>query len=130
MDQAYWHKTLNLPFVQGLARTKAAFQAQGFGLLTEIDVQATLQVKLNQTTQPYYILGWCLPQVAAQALAAAPQVGLFLPCKAIVYALDQDKTVLSVVKPESLFGLLGQPGLTDLVRSVSQKMEQAFNQVN
>jgi uncharacterized protein (DUF302 family) len=82
---SYGHTiTLDLPFQDAIARVKDAFGAQGFGTLTEIDVQATLKQKLGHDTDPYVILGTCNPQLAHQALQIEPEIGLLLPCNVVV----------------------------------------------
>ena len=81
----YGHtRTLDLPFPDAVRKVKDAFQAQGFGTLTEIDVQATLEQKLGLDTEPYVILGACNPQLAHQALQLEPEIGLLLPCNVVV----------------------------------------------
>ena len=79
---------LDLPHEQAVAKVKAAFAAQGFGILTEIDVQATLKTKTGADMEPYLILGTCNPQLAHQALEIERQIGLLLPCNVVVRAGD------------------------------------------
>ena len=76
--------TVDLSFQDAIAKVKDAFGAQGFGTLTEIDVQATLEQKLGLDTEPYVILGACNPQLAHQALQLEPEIGLLLPCNVVV----------------------------------------------
>ena len=76
--------TLNLPYDQAVPRVKEAFKAQGFGTLTEIDVQATLSDKLDVDIEPYVILGACNPQLAHRALEVTRDIGLLLPCNVVV----------------------------------------------
>ena len=75
---------LEMPFDEALARTKEAFAAEGFGTLTEIDVQATLADKIGKEMDPYVIVGACNPHLAGQALDAEPQIGVLLPCNVVV----------------------------------------------
>src|SRR5512133_3694137 len=82
---SYGHTiTLDLPFQDAIARVKDAFGVQGFGTLTEIDVQATLKQKLGLDSEPYVILGTCNPQLAHRALQIEPEIGLLLPCNVVV----------------------------------------------
>ena len=74
---------LDLPYEQAVPKVKEAFQAQGFGTLTEIDLRATLQEKLGQDMEPYVILGTCNPQLAHRALAVDREIGLLLPCNVV-----------------------------------------------
>lgn len=79
---------LSEPFDEALARVKDAFKAEGFGTLTEIDVQATLREKIDKEMDPYVILGTCNPNLASQALDALPQIGALLPCNVVVRQTD------------------------------------------
>jgi uncharacterized protein (DUF302 family) len=80
----YFAKTLDLPFDRAVEKTIAALKAQGFGILTTIDVQATLKQKIGAEFQPYVILGACNPKMAYQALQAEDKIGTMLPCNVIV----------------------------------------------
>ena len=79
---------LDLPYEEAVVKVKEAFAAQGFGILTEIDVQATLKTKTGADIEPYLILGACNPQLAQQALEIERQIGLLLPCNVVVRAGD------------------------------------------
>lgn len=79
---------LDLPHEEAVVKVKEAFAAQGFGILTEIDVQATLKTKTGADIEPYLILGACNPQLAQQALEIERQIGLLLPCNVVVRAGD------------------------------------------
>ncbi|MBL8678275.1 MAG: DUF302 domain-containing protein [Myxococcales bacterium] len=86
-------------------RITAALQAEGFGVLTEIDLQATLEKKIGAHVAPYVILGACNPHLAHQAITHEPAVGLLLPCNVVV-AQDGDEIVLSAVAPKAMFAAL------------------------
>ena len=97
----YGHtRTLDLPFEEAVTRVKDAFGAQGFGTLTEIDVQATLKHKLGHDTEPYLILGTCNPQLAHQALQIEPEIGLLLPGNEVVRR-HAGTTLVHALEPRS-----------------------------
>jgi uncharacterized protein (DUF302 family) len=90
--------TLDRPYGETVARVKEAFQKQGFGTLTEIDVQTTLRDKLGEDVEPYVILGLCNPQLAHRALEVEPRIGTLLPCNVVVRRVG-GKTVVDALDP-------------------------------
>ncbi len=96
---------LNLPYEQAVQRTVEALMGEGFGVLAEIDVQATLKQKLNADLRRYMILGACNPPLAHRALSANLDVGLLLPCNVTVYE-DGDASVVAAVDPVVMLGVL------------------------
>lgn len=97
--------TLNLPYEQAVQKTTDALKAEGFGVLSQIDMQATLKQKLNVDFRRYVILGACNPPLAHRALSANPDVGLLLPCNVIVYE-EGDRSVVTAVDPVEMLGVL------------------------
>jgi uncharacterized protein (DUF302 family) len=93
---------LEVPFEAALARTQEALKAEGFGVVSEIDLQAAFREKLGRAFRPYVILGACNPPLAHRALSADPEVGLLLPCNVTVEAADAGGTVVRLVDPERL----------------------------
>jgi uncharacterized protein (DUF302 family) len=89
---------LSVPFEEALARVKSAFQAEGFGTLTEIDLQATLAEKVGMQMGRYVIVGACNPQLAARALAVEPQIGVLLPCNVVVRE-SEDHVAVEAMDP-------------------------------
>ncbi len=108
--------TLGLPYQEAVERTKEALKAEGFGILTEIDVRQTVREKLDADFQPYVILGACNPPLAYAALQADPEVGLLLPCNVVVYERDGGSRVL-VLDPVIYAG----PEANDVVRAVADQ---------
>jgi len=118
-----------LDFDEALAKVKAALRAEGFGVLTEIDVQATLAEKLGVQHPPYRILGACNPPLAHQALVADPEVGLLLPCNVVVRQLPDGEILASFADPAALFTLIARPGMEPLVAEARDRIERAARAV-
>lgn len=97
-------------FAEAVTRVTDALKAEGFGVLSEIDVSATLKKKLDVDFRPYVILGACNPTLAHQALQAEPQIGLLLPCNVVVQGADGGSTV-SIADPKAMFRMVETPGL-------------------
>ena len=95
------------PYDQTVADVRAALADQGFGVLTEIDLQATLKAKLDVDIAPHVILGACRPQLAHQALSIDPSIATVLPCNVAVRALDDDTTVVEAFDPDAMTRLAG-----------------------
>ena len=112
---------LDLTFDEALSKVKAELKKEGFGILTEVDVQATLKKKLDEDVRPYQILGACNPPLAHKALQAEPQIGLMLPCKFIVYVNEDDKTVVSAVDPVKIMEGIENEKLSEVAKSVQEK---------
>ncbi len=122
--------TVNLPYEQAVERTREELAKEGFGILTEIDVKATLKKKLDVEFRPYVILGACNPPMAHKALEAEIDIGLLLPCNVIVYAADEPgKSVVAAMDPEEALKLTGNPGIESVARDVRNKLEAALNRL-
>ncbi|HVR71484.1 MAG TPA: DUF302 domain-containing protein [Vicinamibacteria bacterium] len=119
-------KTLDVPFEEALARVPEALKAEGFGVLTEIDVQQTLKDKLGVDFRKYRILGACNPPFAHQALQAELEVGLLLPCNVIVYEGDDRRTVVAAVDPMATLAATDDR-LRPVAEAVRDKLRRALD---
>jgi uncharacterized protein (DUF302 family) len=103
------------------ARVTEALKTQGFGVLTEIDMQATLRQKLGAELAPYVVLGACNPQLAQRALAEELGVGLLLPCNVCLWQ-EREGTAVSIVDPRALFKVVDNPRLQPIVDEVERRL--------
>lgn len=115
---------LNANFEQAEQRVIEALKAEGFGVLTEIDVKATLKKKLDVDFRPYKILGACNPPLAYRALSAAPQVGLMLPCNVTLSQLDENHIEVSLIDPISMLGAVNMPELETVASEARERLER------
>ncbi len=116
---------LDLPYEEAVERTVAALKEQGFGVLTEIDVKATLKKKLDADFRKYIILGACNPPLAYQALSTELELGLLLPCNAIVYA-ENDGSVVAIVDPISMLGVVENPELKPVADEAQARLQRVI----
>ena len=107
-------------------KVTAALKKQGFGVVTEFDVQAIVERKLNKISKPYVILGACPPKMAQAILARDPYVGLLLPCNIIIFEDERGRIMVSFAKPNVLFELIKDPILTELAKTVDDMIGNAF----
>ena len=115
--------TLDLPFDEAVARTKAALKDEGFGVLSEIDIRATMREKLDLDFEPYVILGACNPQLAHRALQAEHELGLLLPCNVIVHEHD-GRSAVSIVDPATMLGVVDNPALRQVADEAKARLER------
>ena len=112
---------LDRDFDEVLASTRDALAGEGFGVLTEIDVQATMKAKLDVDREPYVILGACNPALAHKALSAEAELGVLLPCNVVVYRVD-GRTRVSAVAASEMLGMVGNPALEPIAAEVSGRL--------
>jgi uncharacterized protein (DUF302 family) len=116
---------LDEPVSEVIPRVKEALKAQGFGVLTEIDVQATLREKIGAETEPYVILGACNPRLAHRALELEPDVGLLLPCNVVVRT-HEGRTVVSALDPGVIADLADHPDLKPIAEEATRLLDAAL----
>ena len=127
-DATYGH-TRNLgkvDFGEAVERVTAALKTEGFGVLTEIDVKATLKKKLDADFRNYKILGACNPPLAHNALTSELMIGLLLPCNVVVFDEDDGTTTVSFANPKELFKIVEKPGMEELAEEVDAKLLSAL----
>ena len=118
--------TLGAGFSDSVARTRAALAEQGFGVLTEIDVAATLKAKLDEDMTPYLILGACSPALAHQALSIEPAIGLLLPCNVVVRAIDESHTLVEAMDPNVMVTATGNQTLATVAEQAREGLTAAL----
>jgi len=122
--------TVPLPYELAVERTREALGAEGFGVLSEIDVRATLKKKLDADFRPYVILGACSPPLAYQALTAERDIGLLLPCNVIVYAADAPgSSVVAALDPVEALKLARNDAIAPLAEEVRGRLTRALDAV-
>ena len=117
--------TLDMPFADALGRVRAALAEQGFGVLTEIDVTATLRARLGEQMEDYIILGACNPPAARQALGIDRSIGLLLPCNVVVRATPAG-AVVEALDPQVMVTLTGRPELKPVADEVGRRLARAL----
>jgi uncharacterized protein (DUF302 family) len=123
MSKFGFGKTVSLDFDTALQRVTEEMARVGFGILTVIDVQATLKAKLDIDMPAYRILGACNPGLASQAIKAIPEIGLLLPCNVLVREDDSGQVHVSFMDPEAVLGLVDDDRVEPLANQVKQKLE-------
>lgn len=122
--------TVELPYDEAVARVREELAEEGFGVLTEIDVRATMKNKLDVDFRPYVILGACNPPLAHRALSAEPDIGVLLPCNVVVYAAaETGKSTITAMDPEAALALADNDALAPLAREVKDRLRRALTRV-
>jgi uncharacterized protein (DUF302 family) len=126
MSKYAFGKTVGIPFDQATEAVTQALAREGFGVLTEIDVAATLKKKLGIDRPAYKILGACNPQFAARALEAEPQIGALLPCNVVVRQGADGKTIVEFMDPDAVLGLVGRPEIAPIAAEVRARLTRVL----
>ena len=125
----YFNTVLDCSFDEAIARVKTELKKEGFGVLTEIDVKATLKKKLDVDFRNYRILGACNPPIAYEALKAEPQIGLMLPCNIVVQEGENGKIIISAIDPIASMQAVANPLLGDIAEQVKAKLQKVVESV-
>jgi uncharacterized protein (DUF302 family) len=128
MTNYAFKNTIAAPMDEAEDLVRAALAAEGFGVITEIDFQATLKEKLNVDFRPYKVLGACNPPLAYQALRADLDIGLLLPCNVLIYEGDETgTTVVAAIDPVKQLGVAGRDDMGDLAEEVGARLRRVVD---
>lgn len=126
MSKYYFNKTVDLSFEDAIAKVTEELKKEGFGILTEIDVAATMKKKLDVDLRPYKILGACNPPFAYKALQAESHIGIYLPCNVIVQDVGDGKTEVAAVDPLVAMSQVENPALEPVAKEVQAKLQRVI----
>jgi uncharacterized protein (DUF302 family) len=124
-EKYYFKTTVDIPYDQAVEKVRAALADEGFGILTEIDVKATLKEKLDVNFKPYVILGACNPSLAYKTLQAEEQIGLMLPCNVVVQEAADGGSIIAALNPLVAMESVGNPELEPTAKEVTDKLRRA-----
>jgi uncharacterized protein (DUF302 family) len=125
-----YSKTVDLTYEEALTRVEEELKERGFGILTEIDVKATLKKKLDEDMNNYKILGACNPPFAHKAIEMEREIGLLLPCNVLVYTNDDNKTVVSAIDANAMLSVVGDDDkIQEVATEVSKRLREAVDAV-
>lgn len=125
----YFSKTLNVSFDEAVKKVRAALAAEGFGVLTEIDVRATLKKKLGADFRPYKILGACHPESAHRALQLEDKIGLMLPCNVVVQERAPGEVEVAAIDPVASMAAVDNAALAEVADAVRAKLESVIDKI-
>lgn len=131
MSSSTYHyaRTVDLPMSEAEPRVRETLREQGFGVLTEIDIQATLKAKLDVDVRPYKILGACNPPAAHRALQAEPLIGTMLPCNVVLRDAGDGQTEVAAVDPVASMSAVDNPALGEIAAEIGDRLRLAIDHV-
>lgn len=127
MTQYYMNKTVDLSFEDAIGRVTEELKKEGFGILSEIDMQATMKKKLDVDLRAYKILGACNPPFAYKALQAERNIGLLLPCNVVVQEAGEGKTEVAVIDPLVAMSRVDNPALVPVAEEVRARLQRVID---
>jgi uncharacterized protein (DUF302 family) len=122
--------TLARPYDEAVSAVREALGEQGFGILTEIDLKATLKAKIDADIAPYVILGACRPPLAYEAVQADPSIGALLPCNVVVRTLDGDTTIVEAVDPDVMMSMADSGALDEVAADAKKRLVAALDSLS
>jgi uncharacterized protein (DUF302 family) len=125
----YFAKTLDLPFEEAVSKTRESLAQEGFGVITEIDVQKTMKAKIGVEFRPYLILGACNPALAYEALKIEDKVGTMLPCNVVVQQAPDGRTEVAAIDPVASMSAIPNPQLAAKAATVGEKLKAALDRL-
>jgi uncharacterized protein (DUF302 family) len=120
-------KVVNLTYEEALEKVTEELKKEGFGVLTEIDVKATLKEKLEVDVPKYKILGACNPPFAHKALEAEPGIGLLLPCNVVVYESESGETTVAAINAEAMLSVVGRDDIAPIAQEVNNRLNRVID---
>ncbi|VEB36714.1 Uncharacterized conserved protein [Legionella sainthelensi] len=130
MNNSYgFGKTVPYSFDKTIEQVTNELKKEGFGILTEIDVSATMKSKLNQEIPPYRILGACNPQLAHRALQVDPSIGLLLPCNVVVRQDERGKVHVEFMDPDAVLELVNKPEIKPIAQEVKSRLQRVLQEI-
>lgn len=128
MNEISMEVKISQPYDKAIELVKSALKQEGFGVLTEIDVRATMKTKLDKDFRPYAILGACNPPLAFKALNSQPEIGLLLPCNITVESIDEGKSIIRFLNPKTMI-TLGEFGINTALVEVADEAQERLKRV-